>query len=405
MRKSPPWPKEVRRASETRVLARLRLAWLHPGAPRLDGAGGPQARPRVGGAGPRQLLRRRRDRRAQPGAGGHAQRPHVRDGPGRGRRRRHDEHLLHLPGRAERVPGAPGRRRRLSQARELAPQGREPELRARPRLVEQELPLAAGGGDRTPDARREGGPAPRGPANRPVLRLLHRPPHVTAGLSPPPRARPLPRAGDRCAGSRARGVRGQPQMLRLPADHDEPRDLAAPGRAPPRRRHRRRRGLPGHPVPAVPPQPGPAAARGGSVRGARPRRARAAPAADGGPRPWPGAEGAGHGQARGEDGRGAAQGGGAGGGLTTGSEILVLHSLLRCYTAAPCRLTGLATPSPRATTWSRRSMTLLSGGPRTAGLARGCSCGWPARAIEPSKPKETPRSRLAAPPSEPPAEL
>ena len=39
-----------------------------------------QARHRAGGARPRELLRRRRDRRAQPGAGRHAQRAHVRDG-------------------------------------------------------------------------------------------------------------------------------------------------------------------------------------------------------------------------------------------------------------------------------------------------------------------------------------
>ena len=103
------------------LLARLRLARLHPRAARLDGAGGPQARPRAGGARPRQLLRRRRDRRAQPGAGRHAQRAHLRDGAGRGRRRGHDEHLLHLPGRAVGVPGAPGRRRRLPRAHQHAP--------------------------------------------------------------------------------------------------------------------------------------------------------------------------------------------------------------------------------------------------------------------------------------------
>ncbi len=109
------------RRHEARVLARLRLARLHPGAARLDGARGAQARPRAGRARPRQLLRRRRDRRAQPGAGGHPQRAHLRDGPGSRRGRGHDEHLLHLPGRPVGVPGAPRRRRRLPQDTSTGP--------------------------------------------------------------------------------------------------------------------------------------------------------------------------------------------------------------------------------------------------------------------------------------------
>ena len=96
---------------EGRVLARLRLARLHARAARLDGAGRGAARDRAGRARPRQLLRRRRDRRAQPGAGRHAQRAHVRDGAED--RPRDDEHLLHLPGRAVGVPGAARRGHRL----------------------------------------------------------------------------------------------------------------------------------------------------------------------------------------------------------------------------------------------------------------------------------------------------
>ena len=62
--------------------------------------------------------RRRRHRRAQPGARRHAQRAHVRARPaGRGRRA-DDEHLLDLPGRADRVPGAPRRQRRVPRARQ-----------------------------------------------------------------------------------------------------------------------------------------------------------------------------------------------------------------------------------------------------------------------------------------------
>ena len=83
---------------------------LHSGAARLRGEGRAAARSRAGGARPRELLRRRRDRRAQPGAGGRAQRAHVRHGPAGAGRGRDDEHLLHLPGRAVRVPGAAGRR-------------------------------------------------------------------------------------------------------------------------------------------------------------------------------------------------------------------------------------------------------------------------------------------------------
>ena len=173
---------EARANDEARLLARLRLARLHPRAARLDGAGRAQARPRAGGARPRQLLRRRRDRRAQPGAGRHAQRAHVRDGPGRGRRGGHDEHLLHLPGRAEGVPGAPRRRLRLPRARQQPPARRGPHLRERRRLVEQELPLAAGRGDRHRQAGQEGRAPARGPADRAVLRLLHRPPHRAPGL-------------------------------------------------------------------------------------------------------------------------------------------------------------------------------------------------------------------------------
>ena len=96
---------------EARLLARLRLARLHDRAARLDGAGRRRARNRAGHARPRQLLRRRCDRRAQPGARRHAQRAHLR--PGSADRPGDDEHLLDLPGRAVGVPAAPRRRLRL----------------------------------------------------------------------------------------------------------------------------------------------------------------------------------------------------------------------------------------------------------------------------------------------------
>ena len=138
-------------------------------------------------------------------------------------------------------------------------------LRAQSGLVEQELPLAARRGGRAGRAARARRAAARGAAHRAVLRLLHRPPDQAAGLLGPPRARPVHRAADRGAGRRAGGLRRGAQVLRVPPDHDEPHDLAAPGRQAPRRRDRRRRGLPRHALPALPPEPGHAAAGGGQA--------------------------------------------------------------------------------------------------------------------------------------------
>ena len=155
--------------------------------PELHGSMAPrgaQARPRAGGARPGQLLRRGRHRRAQPGAGRHAQRPHVRDGPEGRWRGGHDEHLLHLPGRpvaSARSGSTPTRRTATHVNAHLSRRG--PLLRARRRVVEQELPLAARGGDRARQARARGGPPARGAAHRALLRLLHRAPHRAAGLS------------------------------------------------------------------------------------------------------------------------------------------------------------------------------------------------------------------------------
>ena len=94
------------------------------------------------------LLRRRRDRRAQPGARRHPERAHVRARPAGDRRRRRpdDEHLLDLPGRAERVPGAAGRQQRVPRARQRDAGEREPALREGHR--QQALPVADGRGDR-----------------------------------------------------------------------------------------------------------------------------------------------------------------------------------------------------------------------------------------------------------------
>ena len=71
---------------------------------------------------------------------------------------------------------------------------------------------------------------------------------------------------------------GHAQVLRLSDHHHEQGRLAQAGRPPPRRRRRRRRRLPGDALPAVPPEPRPAAAAGRTGRGPRAADAGAAPA-------------------------------------------------------------------------------------------------------------------------------
>ena len=254
---------EGSRSHEARLLARLRLARLHPRAARLDGEGRAAARPRAGRARPRQLLRRRRDRRAQPGARRHAQRAHVRDGPGGRGRGGHDEHLLDLPGRAVGVPGAPRRRRRLPRRGQRAPRS--------PRAS----PTSAGGDWWNKNflwilVEEIGLDTLREQVERPLEGLRIAPfygcyivrPTKRLGFDEHPERDQYLDQVIEALGARAGRVRGRAQVLRLPGDHDEPHHLAAPGRPPPGRRDRRRRRLPGHALPALPPQPGPAAAGG-----------------------------------------------------------------------------------------------------------------------------------------------
>ena len=118
--RNPSPPRAKARRHEGRLLAGLREPRVHAGVARVDGQGRAAARPRAHRARPRRLLRRRRHRRAQPGAGRHAQRAHLRAGPA-DRRRADDEHLLHLPGRAVRVPGAAGRQHRLPRPHQREP--------------------------------------------------------------------------------------------------------------------------------------------------------------------------------------------------------------------------------------------------------------------------------------------
>ena len=92
---------------------------------------------------------------------------------GRGRRP-DDEHLLDLPGRAERVPGAARREHGVPRPRQRDAGGRGPALREGHH--QQALPVADGRGDRARRGRGEGQAAADRPARRPVLRLLHRAP-------------------------------------------------------------------------------------------------------------------------------------------------------------------------------------------------------------------------------------
>ena len=112
---------------EARLLARLRLARLHDRAARLDGDRRREARDRAGRTRPRQLLRRRHHRRAQPGARRHPQRAHLRARPAD--RAGDDEHLLDLPGRPVGVPAAPRRRLRLPRPHQRGAERPGPRLR------------------------------------------------------------------------------------------------------------------------------------------------------------------------------------------------------------------------------------------------------------------------------------
>ena len=216
----------------------------HPRAARFDGAGGAAVGHRAGRAGPCVLHGRGCDRRAQPGARRHAQRAHVRAGATGAGSGADDEHLLDLPGGAERVSGAPGRERRIPRSRQLEPRGRGAQLYKGPRppADQQELPVAAGRGDRAREPARTGQAAAEQPQGGPVLRLLHRAPARAPAdrrRAPP---RPLPGAADRDARRHGHRVCRDAQVLRLSDHHHEQGRLAEAGRPSSRRRGSRRGG-------------------------------------------------------------------------------------------------------------------------------------------------------------------
>ena len=123
---------------------------------------------------PRQLLRRRGDRRAQPGARRHAQRPHLRARPETGLA------MMNICSTCQgaqsecqqRLDADSAYRAHINEA--LAERGARVR-EGQGRLREQELPLGAGRGLRPRRAEGEGHAAALRPAGRPVLRLLRHP--------------------------------------------------------------------------------------------------------------------------------------------------------------------------------------------------------------------------------------
>ena len=172
-----------------------------------------------------------------------------------------DEHLLDLPGRAERVPGAPGREHRVprrTSTRRSSAEGLTYEKGITNKhflwLLVEEIGLDA----------------IKAKVKRPLTDLRVGPfygcyivrPTDRLGIDDEHPRDTLPAAADRGARRHRRRLRGPVQVLRVPDHHDEQAELAQAGGPPPRRRDGRRGGLPGHAVPAVPPQPGPPAAAG-----------------------------------------------------------------------------------------------------------------------------------------------
>ena len=125
---------------------------------------------------------------------------------------------------------------------------------------QQELPLAAGRGDRARRGQGQGQAPAQRPPGRPVLRLLHR----ATGRSPGDRrrapARPLHALVIEALGGTVIDYAGVYKCCGFPIITMNKQASLAHGRAPPRRRDRRRSRLPGGALPPVPPEPRPPAA-------------------------------------------------------------------------------------------------------------------------------------------------
>ena len=250
---------------EGRLLARLREPRLHPELHGSMAKIAPLLDIELVELDRAVLHRRRRHRRAQPGARRHAERAHVRARPaGRGRRP-DDEHLLDLPGRADRVPGAPRRQRRVPRARQRdAGRGRAEYEKG---IDEQELPLGAGRGVRPRQAAR----ARQAAADRPAASA--RSTAATSSARPTGWASTTSNPRDTYLGLVIEALGGT--VIEYAGSHkccgfpiitmNKEASLKQAG-PPPRRRGGRRRRLPRDAVPAVPPQPRPAAAAGRARR-------------------------------------------------------------------------------------------------------------------------------------------
>ena len=163
---------------------------------------------------------------------------------------------------------------------------RGPALREGPDR-QQELPLAARRGHRPRRAALAGQAAAEGPTRRPVLRLLHRPPDRPAGHRRRAPARHVPAQVIEALGGTVIEYAGQHKCCGFPIITMNKEASLKQAGAPPRRRDRRRRRLPRHAVPAVPPEPRPAAAAGRAHGGPRARHAGPAPPPARRPRPRP----------------------------------------------------------------------------------------------------------------------
>ena len=193
-------------------------------------------------------------------------------------RRPDDEHLLDLPGRAERVPGAPRRERRVPRARQRDARRRAASSTAKGVTNKNFLWVLVEdiGLDNLHVARQAAADRPARSGRSTAATSCARP--TASGIDAEnPRDTYLAQVIEALGGT-VIDYAGSAQVLRLPDHHDEQGGVAQAGRHAPRRRGRRRGRLPRHAVPAVPPEPRPPAAARRARRRPRAGHAGAAPA-------------------------------------------------------------------------------------------------------------------------------